>query len=328
MSMAVALLLTSFLAQGQSPQGLQLPPDGELAAVRTQLEHGQYEEALRRAKERLEREGLEELEELELHKLAAVSAFNLKRKDEAEKQFTALLKIDPDYSLDPFVVPPPTVSFFDGLRKKLEPALQKIRETRRERLGREAEEQAAEQKLAAQRQRIDDLSREVALRSAYRPFWVNFLPFGAGQFQQRRSRLGVTLAASEAALAAASLASFFIVEGLVKERTISVETEPGRTVDLTVKHVDEGDRGKLDAWKTVRLTTGIGFYALYLFGVIEAIGHHGRSVSPSVAPGAVGTRAPDEPALRVVPYAFGVSAVGTTGGAGVGGGGVGVRSTF
>ncbi len=324
MSTVVALLVSGVMlgVMSQTPPSKPLT-DGELAAVRTQLEHGQYEEALRRATERLERGALLEQDEVELHRLAAVSAFNLKRKDEAERQFTSLLKIDPDYSLDPFVVPPPTVSFFDALRKKLDPSLQKMREERRERLGREEEERLAEQKLDAQRQRIDDLSREVALRSTYRPFWVNFLPFGAGQFQQHRNRLGISLAASQAALAATSLASFFIVEGLVKEQTLAVETEPGRTVDVTVKHVADADRGKLDTWKTVRLTTGIGFYALYLFGVIEAIGYHGRSVSPRVA----GGEAPGEqPSLRVAPFAFGPSGAGATGGAG--GGGVEVRSTF
>lgn len=313
MNTVVALILSGVMGQSlPAPQPRPLA-DGELAAVRIQLEHGQYEEALRRAKERLDRGELLEQDALELHRLAAVSAFNLKRKDEAEKQFTALLKIDPDYGLDPFVVPPPTVSFFDSLRKKLDPSLQKIREERRERLGLEEEERAANAKLDAQRQRIDDLSREVALRSAYRPFWVNFLPFGAGQFQQHRNRLGISLAASQAALGAASLASFLVVGGLVKKQTLPVETEPGRTVDVTVKHVDPADQGKVDAWKTVRLTTGIGFYALYLFGVIEAIGHHGQSRGETLR----------EPSARPAPFAFGIS-----GSVVAGGGGVEVRSTF
>lgn len=315
MNTVVALFMSGVLAQAPVSH-----PSAEavVTAVRTQLEHGQYEEALRRAKERLDKGDLLEGDALELHKLAAVSAFTLKKKDEAEKQFTALLKLDPDYSLDPFVVPPPTVSFFEALRKKLDPSLQKSREERRERLSREEEararseaQAASEAALRAQDRRIEELSREVALKRTYRPFWVNLLPFGAGQFQQGRTRMGLTLAASEAALAAASVASFFAVESLVKKETVPVETEPGRTVDVTVRHVDEADRGKVDAWKTVRLTTGIGFYAVYLFGVIEAIGHHGRQTT-SIS----GRSAPGGPSLEVAPYAVS------------GGGGVGMRSTF
>src|SRR5687768_4517765 len=94
---AWALALTVF-SQSQSSI-----TDAEVAGVRTQVEHGQYEEALRRARARLDRGSLSEPDQLELHKQAAVCAFNLKRKDEAERQFTALLKLDPDYTLDPFV---------------------------------------------------------------------------------------------------------------------------------------------------------------------------------------------------------------------------------
>ena len=42
-----------------------------------------------------------------------------------------LLSHDPDYALDPFLVPPPIVEFFDRVKREHEPALAPLRERRR-----------------------------------------------------------------------------------------------------------------------------------------------------------------------------------------------------
>src|SRR6266702_7942034 len=45
--------------------------------------------------------------------------------------FVSLLSLDPDFALDPFLVEPKVVEFFDQVKREHEPALRPLRERRR-----------------------------------------------------------------------------------------------------------------------------------------------------------------------------------------------------
>ena len=86
------------------------PVDPEVSTLNASYEYGRYAEVLERAGTRIDRGRLSDKDLAELHKLAALSAFNLDRMDDSSRHFRALLRLDPDFNLDPFAVPPPTVA--------------------------------------------------------------------------------------------------------------------------------------------------------------------------------------------------------------------------
>ena len=72
-----------------------------------------------------------------------------------------------------------------------------------------------------------------------RNFLVNFVPFGAGQFQQGRTSLGIVFAAGEGALAVTSIIAYFAYEGLFETGSVELDdvlTETGKAV-ITVRYI-------------------------------------------------------------------------------------------
>src|SRR5215472_1284210 len=125
------LFAVAFLCWTNPAGGQAAVPDIEVARVRTEFAYGNYADVVKRASERIDRGNLSEADVIELHKYAGLSAFYLNHKPEAERHLWALLQLDPDYSLDPFVVPPPAIAYFEGLRKQHGAQLSAIREERR-----------------------------------------------------------------------------------------------------------------------------------------------------------------------------------------------------
>ena len=174
------------------------PVDAEVTTLRASYEYGRYAEVLERAGTRIDRGRLAEKDLAELHKLAGLSAFNLNRTEDSARHFRALLRLEPDFNLDPFAVPPPAVKYLDGIREQMSAELELVRQERRLRVERErAETERRERERVAseeQRRRVEELSRQVTVRQVEtRSFLVNFVPFGAGQFQQGRTGLGTLL---------------------------------------------------------------------------------------------------------------------------------------
>jgi hypothetical protein len=277
-------LLASAATSGQTP-------DTEVAAVQSAYEFGKYEEALKRAKDRIDRGALTEDTLVELHKYAGLSAFSLSRMDEAERHFTVLLKLNPDAALDPFVVAPPAVAFFEQQRKKLGASLDVIRERRAERLRgeEEARKRAAEDE---QRRRMEELARRTTVRTVeHRSFLVNFVPFGAGQFQQGRNGFGVFFAVTEAVLAGSSIAAFFAYQNLIREQEVVIETSPGQRQTLQFSGIPASRVRERDNWRLVKYASGIGFYGVWAIGIADALWHHQDRVETTHTAGAAESRA-------------------------------------
>src|SRR5690606_36265444 len=119
----------------------------------------------------------------------------------------------------------PVIEFQDALRQKLAPELEQIRQARElEQARRQAAEAEAERvRLEEERRRLAELPRRVTTETIERrSFFVNFVPFGAGQFQQGRTELGLWLASLEGATASVSIVAFWAHEALIKRRTIEV----------------------------------------------------------------------------------------------------------
>ncbi|MGQ0504229.1 MAG: hypothetical protein ACT4TC_02835 [Myxococcaceae bacterium] len=275
----IATLLLSSAALAQSSER-------EVASIRNDFIYGKHENALERAKDRINRGQLAEDELVELHKIAALSAHFLGRGSDALGHFTSLLRLDPDFSLDPFTVPPPAVKAFEKIRKDMVRELDVVRQKKRleaEMRRRDQDEQErARRDAEEQRRRVEDLSRRVTLRTVEkRSLAVNFLPFGAGQFQQGRNRFGIVLAVSEGAAATTSAIAYLALAALIKPRTTVVPgyQTPSGGIEFTEWGISREAEGQASVWRYTKIISGALFYALYALGVADALFHHEDEVA-------------------------------------------------
>jgi len=249
----------------------------DLTALHAAYEYGRYSEVLKRANARIDGGGLDEAALIELQMLAGLSAFNLHRMEEAERHVAALLRLDPDFSLDPFAVPPPAVAFVEKQRAAMAAELEFLREQRRQREAsakRAAEERAALSREAeAERRQLEEMSRQVTVRTVEKQsVLVNFVPFGAGQFQEGRTGPGVGFAVAEGVLAVASIVSYFVYGSFITTRTVPLDDRyPGGPDVLVQTGIPASSAGEAQTWRTMKVTTGIAFYAVYAAGVIDAL---------------------------------------------------------
>lgn len=279
----LAVFVAALTALGGAPALAQevrpgASADAELAGVRAAYEYGRYADVLARVRERVDRGGLSREALIELHKYAGLAAFNLSQSPEAERHFAALLRLDPDFALDPFAVPPPAIALFEQVRKTLAPQLEVIRQQLRvdaERQRRESEERENRRRAEEERRRrLEEMSRKITVRTVQRrSYLVNFVPFGAGQFQQDRTVAGVVLASLQGAFALTSVVAYLAYDGLIEREPISVEALGG---PITV--IREGIRperqGAANAWRLVKYASAGAFYTLYGYGVVDALYHH------------------------------------------------------
>jgi hypothetical protein len=281
------------LAQGASG-------DREVDLVRARFEVGSYREALQRGREAMASQNFSEPQRIELNKYTGLSAFILGDLASAEEHLHHLLELNPDYVLDPFACPPAAIKFFEELRKKYADSLSLVRQKITLR-----EEEKARLAAEAQRRSIEQSSAPLTVKTIERrSFALNFVPFGAGQFQQGRNRLGVALATAQSVLGASSLMAYLAIESLKERRETQV-----RGIEGLVEHVDDGipanRQAERDNWRVVKYASAAAFYAIYAYGVTDALLHHQDEVVSEVP--AVRRSAPAQ--LSLYP---------TSGGAGVG----------
>ena len=284
----LACLLLALLGPASARAQAGIGADPEVAALRSSFEYGKYAEVLERAGQRIDRGDLPEEDLVELHKLAGLSAFNLNKTDDAERHLRAVLRLDPDFSLDPFVVPPPAVAYFEDLKNQMSGEREFLRQEQRLRLEREkAEQERREQErvaLETQRRRAEELARQVTVRTVEkRNFLVNFVPFGAGQFQQGRNGMGIAFAATEGVMAITSIIAFFAYDSLFEERFVNLDNvldEDGRA-SIPVRFIPTDRARQADTWQFLRLASATGFYTVYALGVVDAVYHHEDQVVTS-----------------------------------------------
>jgi hypothetical protein len=293
------------------------PVDAEVTILRATYEYGRYAEVLERAGMRIDRGRLAEKDLAELHKLAALSAFNLERTEVSARHFRALLRLEPDFNLDPFSVPPPAVEHLDGIREQMSAELELVRQERRLRVERErTEAERRERERVAdeeRRRRLEVLSRQVTVRQVEtRSFLVNFVPFGAGQFQQGRNGLGTLFAASQGALAITSIIAFFAYDSLIETEDVTVDDIRG-PLKVSVSFIPTARVREAEVWTGLKWGSAAGFYAVYAAGVLDALLHHREQVVSTSIETLPSAPAPDPAAPRASLHLFP-----TSGGAGAG----------
>lgn len=151
---------------------------------------------------------------LESRKYLAATALFLGRKQEAQAQFEALLRVEPDYVLDPLAFPDEVARLFSEVKARME-----VERVRNEQERARAQAAEAAERNEATKQQHERLDRLITLASTEHvqerhSRWVAMVPFGVGQYQNGHNGLGLVLAVSEGSLLAISIVSFFLHENL------------------------------------------------------------------------------------------------------------------
>ena len=151
---------------------------------------------------------------LESKKYLGASYLFLGKLPLAEAEFERLLRMDPQYILDPLAFPGEVQRLFAGVKSRLD-AERRVAEAEQKR------EQDRLQKLEIDRvsgqqrrwEQLTDMAQTERVQEL-RSRWVALMPFGIGQLQNGHGDLGAVLAVSEGSLLLVSIVSWIVHENL------------------------------------------------------------------------------------------------------------------
>jgi tetratricopeptide (TPR) repeat protein len=158
-------------------------PAQELADAREQFRSGKFSDAAKALNYLLyPNPRLSQDDDLvEAHVLLAVSAFEIGDRRTATREFEEALFLDPGVTLDKLLFSESAREFFDDVKQDYE----------------EREAAAAEARALAERAAELQAALDAMVVIEKRPYYINFIPFGAGQFQNEQRGKGLFFAVSE-----------------------------------------------------------------------------------------------------------------------------------
>lgn len=202
---------------------------------------------------------------LESRKYLAATYLFLDLPEDAERQFSLLLTAEPSYQLDPASFPQAVIDLFAEVRDRREEQ-RRLAQAEAERRTRETHE-AEIQRLIAERERLNQLielaETEVVVRENSR--WIAAIPFGVGQMQNDRSRLGYFFLISEVITLAVSIGSYYAHEHWASKDTTVTEGDTSSAERDAVQNAE--------AWRITNWVSTASFVSLALAGIIEAEVH-------------------------------------------------------
>jgi hypothetical protein len=201
---------------------------------------------------------------VQAHRILGVSYLFEKQQAAATGEFRKLLQLSPDYRFDPLLDPPEVVDFFNSVRRDYSDELARL----------EAKRKQVERARQRDKEECDKVRAGptiVEKRVGRNSFVVNFVPFGAGQFQNGHSGKGWAFMSVEAVLGAVSvgaLATNLAVYGLRPQRICRYEVGDSACPPGDIDRTDE-NRSR---WLTrVQVASGAAFLGVVAWGIIDAI---------------------------------------------------------
>ncbi len=263
------------------PARAQIVPEREVDLVKARFDAGNYTAALQGANAAMALANFSDQQRIELHRIAALSAFNLGELPGADQHFLQLLQLNPDYVLDPFAAPPPALKRFEQVKSDNAERLNLVRQQMALRAEQErrdlAERERARLAEEERRRRVEELSRGVTVRTVEKhPLLINALPFGLGQFQQGRASVGTALAVTQGVLVITSLIGYFVHRSLYQQVTWTWTdrlTADGR-FSIVTSAIPLDRQADAITWRWITNVSGAAFYAAWLGGAIDAFLHH------------------------------------------------------
>lgn len=179
---------------------------------------------------------------VEAHVILGASDFETGHRAEAKAEFEKALQIQPDKTLTNMLFSEGAIRLFDETKADIEARARRDSELK---------------KLADERERIRRY-RESLVVVERRSFGVNFVPFGAGQFQNKQPTRGILFAAGQGLTGGVSLGIFVYLAGKYGfNATVPLTEGPG------VRQLQQ-----------VEIGTGVAFFAIYAWGVVDALLHY------------------------------------------------------
>ena len=244
---------------------LAAPP--ELKRAKDRYEFGAYSEAAAALRQLLKNPSqLSDAEAVDAYRMLGISEYQLGDKAAARAAFVNPLSVEPDYALDAFLVPPAIVEFFDGVKKEHEAALAPLRERKRELKEQERLAEEARRKLLSEEQSRTGPPEKVVLVEQ-RVYLFNWLPFGAGQFQNGEKAKGTAIAAGEIVLGLVNISAILFHNQIAQDRA---RTCVSGQAGCSNPPYSDSDRHLLSQADTVKYVSAGLFWALYAFGVWDA----------------------------------------------------------
>ncbi len=208
---------------------------------------------------------LSEADAVDAYRMLGISEFHLGDQAQARAAFVNLLSFDPDYTLDPFLVPPPIVDFFDRVKKEHEAALAPLRERKRAlRAEQRLAEEAKRRLLQEEQARTGPPTKLIRVQE--RIYLFNWMPLGAGQFQNGQRAKGTAIAAGEIAAGLVNIGAIIAHNQLADNAARCTSSEPG----CSRPPYTDSDRRLLGRIESVKYVSAALFWALYAYGVYDA----------------------------------------------------------
>ena len=262
---------------------LAAPP--ELKRARDRLEFGAWADAAGAIRQLLAKNPqLPDADAVEAYRILGVAEYNLGDQDLARSAFVNLLARDPDYALDPFLVPPAIVEFFDRVKRENEPSLGPLRARKREAKEQERLADEARRKLLAEEQARAGPPTKI-IRVQERLYIINWMPLGAGQFQNGQPSKGTAIAAGQVGAALVNITAILLHNQIATDRLRScVSGQPG----CSRPPYSDADRQLLQGIDAVKYGSAALFWGLYAWGVWDAHRNYIPVVETEIAPGGGG----------------------------------------
>lgn len=177
---------------------------------------------------------------VEAHILLGAAYYQAGNRERAREEFQRALQIEPEQSIGTRLYSEGAIRLFDETKTDL----------------RIAKEREDERRRVAQRlKEIEDYKKSLIVYETH-PYYVNFIPFGAGQFQNRQRGKGILFATSQGLTGGVSAGIFLYLASKYGLASSSVPVEEG----LRVRRLQE-----------IEVATGVAFLGLYAWGVIDAL---------------------------------------------------------
>lgn len=253
-------------------------PSDELEEARALFQRGDFGGAIPKLNYLLYPEArLSALQDLvEAHLLLGVAYYETGDRAAAAREFEETLFLDGDAALDPNIFSEGAVKFFEDTKEDLEGRFEREAEMRR---------------LAEERDRYRRALENLVVIEK-RPYYVNFIPFGAGQFQNGHTRKGIFFFVSQAVLGGTSAGIFLWQWG---KYGIGGSVPP--LEQPTVRNL-----------QTVQVITGSLALGIMAWGIIDALIYYKptqrTAADPSLLPDDfVPPGAPAPTSFRLIPFA-------------------------
>jgi tetratricopeptide (TPR) repeat protein len=235
------------------PLAASASPSKEFDDARAVFRTGRYRDAIPKLTGLLYPQSrLSESSELaEAHLLLGVAYFETGNRDAADREIEAALALDPTLEINTATFSRGAVTFFEKKRGELE---------RKER------EEAARLERS-RRQQLKKRFMERAIVLEKRNYLINFVPFGAGQFQNGERGKAIFFAVTEGSLGAVSLGLFAY-----------------QVLRYPDGHVPTGEVDSTRNLQIAQITSGALFFGFMAWGVIDSLSHFEHTVRRELDP--------------------------------------------